>query len=193
MPALLTRMSMRPPSSSLAWAARFCEASGEPSRSIWTKSACPPCARISSTTSAPRCASRPLTTTCAPSRAKATAIARPMLLVAPVTSAVFSCNLIDWTVQSNRVLTKKGEATRTRIVGAAADLVLERGAAGTALDDICGGTKTSRSQLFHYFPDGKAGLVLALAAFQAERVLDAQRPWLEDLSTWESWDGWRAS
>ena len=45
-----------------------------------------------------------------------------MLLVAPVMSAVFSCNLIFWTVQSIPVLTKKGQATRTRIVGAAADL-----------------------------------------------------------------------
>jgi AcrR family transcriptional regulator len=100
---------------------------------------------------------------------------------------------MEWTVQSYTVLTKQGQATRTRIVEAAADLVLERGAAGTSLDDICAGTKTSRSQLFHYFPDGKAGLVLALAAFQAGRVLDAQRPWLDDLSTWESWDGWRTS
>jgi AcrR family transcriptional regulator len=89
------------------------------------------------------------------------------------------------------VLTKKGQATRTRIVGAAADLVLARGAAGTSLDDICAGTKTSRSQLFHYFPGGKSDLVLALAAFQAERVLDAQRPWLDSLDTWEAWDRWR--
>jgi AcrR family transcriptional regulator len=91
------------------------------------------------------------------------------------------------------VLTKKGQATRTRIVGAAAELVLARGAAGTSLDDICAGTKTSRSQLFHYFPGGKSDLVLALAAFQTERVLDAQRPWLDALDTWESWDRWRDS
>ncbi|MDA0163002.1 TetR/AcrR family transcriptional regulator [Solirubrobacter ginsenosidimutans] len=91
------------------------------------------------------------------------------------------------------MLTKKGQATRTRIVGAAADLVLARGAAGTSLDDICAGTRTSRSQLFHYFPGGKSDLVLALAAFQAERVLDAQRPWLDSLDTWETWDRWRDS
>jgi AcrR family transcriptional regulator len=100
---------------------------------------------------------------------------------------------MDWTVQSNPVLTTKGQATRTRIVEAAADLVLERGAARTSLDDICAGTKTSRSQLFHYFPGGKSGLVLALAALQAGRVLDAQRPWLDDLSTWQSWERWRES
>ena len=49
------------------------------------------------TTSAPRDASRPLRTTLAPWAAKATAIARPMLLVAPVTSAVFPC-ILSFTV-----------------------------------------------------------------------------------------------
>ena len=52
---------------------------------------------IALTTSAPRDASRPLTTTLAPWAAKAMAIARPMLLVAPVTSAVFPC-ILSFTV-----------------------------------------------------------------------------------------------
>ena len=89
------------------------------------------------------------------------------------------------------MLTKKGQATRTRIVEAAADLVLARGVGGTSLDDIRAGTRTSKSQLFHYFPGGKAELVLALADFQAARVLDAQRPWLDTLDSWEAWERWR--
>jgi AcrR family transcriptional regulator len=76
-------------------------------------------------------------------------------------------------------------------VAAAADLVLEHGVGGTTLDDIRGGTSTSKCQLFHYFPSGKVELVAAIAAFQAERVLQAQRPYLEHLDTWEAWDGWR--
>ena len=80
---------MRPPSSSVASAARRSEADGNPSRSAATKSARPPAATISPTTAAPRSALRPLTITCAPSAPKASAIARPMLLVAPVTSAPF--------------------------------------------------------------------------------------------------------
>jgi AcrR family transcriptional regulator len=88
-------------------------------------------------------------------------------------------------------LTTKGEATRARIVEAAADLVLARGVGGTSLDDIRAGTRTSKSQLFHYFPGGKAEIVLALADFQAERVLDAQRPWLGTLDSWEAWERWR--
>lgn len=90
-------------------------------------------------------------------------------------------------------LTPKGAATRTRIVEAAADLVLARGVGATSLDDIRAGTGTSKSQLFHYFPGGKAELVGALADLQAGRVLDAQRPWLDHLDDWDQWDGWRAA
>lgn len=88
-------------------------------------------------------------------------------------------------------LTQKGAATRERIVHAAADLVLQRGAQGTSLDDIRAATGTSKSQLFHYFPGGKGELISAIGALQAERVLDAQRPHLDELDTWASWDRWR--
>jgi AcrR family transcriptional regulator len=76
-------------------------------------------------------------------------------------------------------------------VEAAADLILARGVGGTSLDDICSGTATSKGQLFHYFPGGKSELVIAIAAFQAERVLDAQRPYLDSLDTLEDWEHWR--
>jgi AcrR family transcriptional regulator len=88
-------------------------------------------------------------------------------------------------------LTQKGAATRERIVRAAADLVLERGAQGTSLDDIRAATATSKGQLFHYFPGGKSDLISAIGALQIERVLEAQRPYLDELDTWAAWDGWR--
>src|SRR5438132_10677974 len=94
-------------------------------------------------------------------------------------------------MSSTAKLTQKGEATRARIVEAAADLVLARGVGGTSLDDIRAGTSTSKSQLFHYFPGGKSELVHALAEHQAERVLDAQRPWLDTLDSWDAWERWR--
>src|SRR6266852_1759691 len=90
-------------------------------------------------------------------------------------------------------LTPKGVAMRAKIVAAAADLVLARGVGATSLDDIRAGTGTSKSQLFHYFPGGKAELVIAIASFQTERLLDAQRPHLEELDTWTSWEKWRAA
>ncbi len=88
-------------------------------------------------------------------------------------------------------LTPKGAATRARIVASSADLVLARGVGGTTLDDIRAGTGTSKSQLFHYFPGGKSELVGAIASFQGQRVLDAQRPYLDSLDSWDAWDGWR--
>jgi AcrR family transcriptional regulator len=94
-------------------------------------------------------------------------------------------------VTSTIQLTPKGAATRARIVEAAADLLLAHGVGGTTLDDIRAETATSKSQLFHYFPGGKNDLVAAIAAFQAERVLDAQRPYLDTLDTWADWQGWR--
>jgi len=90
-------------------------------------------------------------------------------------------------------LTPKGAATRARIVEAAAELVLARGVGATSLDDIRAGTRTSKSQLFHYFPGGKSELVGALATLQAGRVFAAQRPWLDELDDWDSWEGWRAA
>jgi AcrR family transcriptional regulator len=87
--------------------------------------------------------------------------------------------------------TAKGAATRARIVETAADLILAHGAGGTSLDDIRAGTATSKSQLFHYFPGGKNDLIAAIAAFQGERVLRAQQPFLGALDTWEAWQGWR--
>jgi AcrR family transcriptional regulator len=94
-------------------------------------------------------------------------------------------------VTASTDLTPRGAATRARIVEAAADLILARGVAGTSLDDIRAGTATSKSQLFHYFPGGKSDLVGAIVAFQSERVLEAQRPFLDTLDTWDAWEGWR--
>jgi AcrR family transcriptional regulator len=88
-------------------------------------------------------------------------------------------------------LTPKGAATRARIVATSADMVLARGIGGTSLDDIRAGTATSKSQLFHYFPGGKAELVGAIALFQGERVLGAQRPFLDSLDSWDAWESWR--
>lgn len=90
-------------------------------------------------------------------------------------------------------LTAKGAATRERIVRAATELILERGVGGMTLDEIRVGTKTSKSQLFHYFPGGKSDLVAAIAAFTNTQVMAAQEPWLDRLDSWHSWQGWRDS
>ncbi|WP_413098520.1 TetR/AcrR family transcriptional regulator [Streptomyces sp. Inha503] len=88
-------------------------------------------------------------------------------------------------------LTRKGRETRRRIVEGAAEEIRERGAAGTTLDDIRARTATSKSQIFHYFPGGKEELLLAVAAREADRVLEDQEPHLSNLRTWSAWQDWR--
>jgi AcrR family transcriptional regulator len=90
-----------------------------------------------------------------------------------------------------RVLTAKGAATRQRIVEGAARLIRERGVSNVGLDDIRATTATSKSQLFHYFADGKADLMLAVARYEAGQVIADQMPQLADLTTWRKWQAWR--
>ncbi len=87
-------------------------------------------------------------------------------------------------------LTARGAATRARIVEGAAETIREHGAAMT-LDDVLARTRTSKSQLFHYFPGGKEELLLAVAEHEAARVLTDQEPYLDELSDWSSWEAWR--
>jgi AcrR family transcriptional regulator len=88
-------------------------------------------------------------------------------------------------------LTEKGRATRQRIIEGAAAEIRERGVAVATLDDIRARTHTSKSQLFHYFPDGKEQLLLAVAAHEAQLVLDDQQPYLGELTSWAAWHRWR--
>ncbi|MCF3131079.1 TetR/AcrR family transcriptional regulator [Streptomyces olivochromogenes] len=90
-----------------------------------------------------------------------------------------------------RELTAKGRATRTRIVEGAAAVLRDKGVAVATLDDVMARTRTSKSQLFHYFPSGKDELLLAVAQFEADQVLEDQQPHLGRLDSWESWWAWR--
>jgi AcrR family transcriptional regulator len=88
-------------------------------------------------------------------------------------------------------LTAKGWATRQRIIAGAATEIRARGVALTTLEDIMARTHTSKSQLFHYFPDGKDELLLAVAAFESQMVIDDQQPHLAALTSWAAWQRWR--
>jgi AcrR family transcriptional regulator len=85
--------------------------------------------------------------------------------------------------------TRRGQASRERIIASAADLVGERGVQGTSLDDVLTTAGASKGQLYHYFRD-KEDLVRAVVARQTERVLDAQMPLLEELDSWGAIAAW---
>ena len=86
--------------------------------------------------------------------------------------------------------TRKGQATRDRIVAAAAKLMFEQGVAGTTTEDVRAAAGVSSSQLYHYFADKKA-LVRAVIGFTTEAVLDAQQPLLGRLDSLDALRAWR--
>ena len=87
-------------------------------------------------------------------------------------------------------LTRKGEATRERIVAAAARLMFEGGVAGTSNEDVMAAAAVSSSQLYHYFADRRA-LVLAVIAHQSDAVLANQEPLLARLDSLDALRAWR--
>lgn len=88
-------------------------------------------------------------------------------------------------------LTAKGSRTRERIIDGAAAYLRGADPGGVTLDDIRGVTRTSKSQIFHYFPGGKDELFLEVARYEAGRVIDDQQPHLSALDSWAAWGRWR--
>jgi TetR/AcrR family transcriptional regulator, transcriptional repressor for nem operon len=87
-------------------------------------------------------------------------------------------------------LTAKGQATRDRIVAAAAAEMFQRGVARTSLDDVKAAADVSSSQLYHYFADKRA-LVLAVIAHQTDAILAGQQPLLSQLDSIDALRAWR--
>lgn len=87
-------------------------------------------------------------------------------------------------------LTRKGRATRDRIVQTAADLIFQQGVTGTSIDDVRKAAGVSGSQMTHYFRD-KRSLVRAVIAWQADSVVGLhQQPALGKLDSFEALDLW---
>lgn len=89
-------------------------------------------------------------------------------------------------------ITERGRMTRQRIIEATGEQILASGIGGTTLDNVRAATLTSKSQLFHYFPGGKAELIREVAQWEGRQLLEAQEPQIHDLASWESWERWRA-
>src|SRR5690242_15871072 len=85
-------------------------------------------------------------------------------------------------------LTRKGAATRARIVDAAAELIFQQGVASTTIEEVRDGAQVSNSQLYHYFED-KPALVRAVIELQADRAIGTQERF--DLSSLEGLREWR--
>ena len=92
--------------------------------------------------------------------------------------------------QQDAPSTKKGRATRDRIVAAAADLMYRRGVAGTSIPAVRDAAAVSSSQVYHYFAD-KDDLTRAVIAFQTEAILSSQASSLAKLDSFDALRAWR--
>jgi TetR/AcrR family transcriptional repressor of nem operon len=87
--------------------------------------------------------------------------------------------------------TRKGRATRERILAAAAGLMYVHGVAPTSVEDVKAAAGVSSSQLYHYFADRDA-LVAAVVAYQAERITTLQEQVLAGVTELADLRAWAA-
>jgi TetR/AcrR family transcriptional regulator, transcriptional repressor for nem operon len=97
---------------------------------------------------------------------------------------------VEETQVDERSLTRKGHATRDRIVAAAASLMFEKGVAGTTIEEVQNTAGVGASQMYHYFED-RQELIRAVIAHQTKAVLANQQPLLGALDSIEAIRAWR--
>jgi TetR/AcrR family transcriptional repressor of nem operon len=87
-------------------------------------------------------------------------------------------------------LTRKGRATRARIVDVAADLMFQRGVADTSIDEVRKTASVSGSQISHYFHN-KRDLTRNVIAARRDHVQTFHtQPRLGDLDSIEALQAW---
>ena len=87
------------------------------------------------------------------------------------------------------MITRKGQATRDRIVAAAAALMYQHGVAGTSTEDVQAAAGVSASQIYHYFGD-KHSLTCAVIRHWSDAIVGFQQPVLarlDDVDALRSW------
>jgi len=91
---------------------------------------------------------------------------------------------------SDDARTAKGQATKERIVRAAADLMFRAGVAGTSTPAVRDAAGVSSSQIYHYFAD-KDALTRAVIAHQTETIISNQTALLSRLDSFAALRAWR--
>ncbi|WP_254848551.1 TetR/AcrR family transcriptional regulator [Mycobacterium sp. IS-2888] len=86
--------------------------------------------------------------------------------------------------------TRKGLATRSRIVGVAARLMFERGVANTTIDEVRNAAGVGGSQISHYFRDKRDLTRQVIAARRDDVMAFHTRPQLGALDTFEALQAW---
>ncbi|OMC12548.1 TetR/AcrR family transcriptional regulator [Mycobacterium sp. SP-6446] len=86
--------------------------------------------------------------------------------------------------------TRKGLATRTRIVGVAAGLMFERGVANTSIDEVRNAAGVGGSQISHYFRDKRDLTRQVIAARRDDVMAFHTRAQLGALDSFEALQAW---
>ncbi|WP_240563134.1 TetR/AcrR family transcriptional regulator [Mycobacterium sp. IS-1264] len=86
--------------------------------------------------------------------------------------------------------TRKGLATRSRIVGVAARLMFERGVANTSIDEVRNAAGVGGSQISHYFRDKRDLTRQVIAARRDDVMAFHTRPRLGALDSFEALQAW---
>jgi TetR/AcrR family transcriptional repressor of nem operon len=86
-------------------------------------------------------------------------------------------------------LTRKGQATRERILDAATEIIARRGVAGTGTEEVRKAAGVSGSQLYHYF-DSKQALIRAVITRQSEALLVPGEMVLGLMDSFEALEAW---
>jgi TetR/AcrR family transcriptional repressor of nem operon len=84
---------------------------------------------------------------------------------------------------------RKRSNTKAAIVKAAAELFHLHGVSATSVDDVLRASGTGKSQFYYYF-DSKEALVHEVLAFQFERYIAAQQPFIDNLGSWKGINQW---
>ena len=85
--------------------------------------------------------------------------------------------------------TRKGFATKSKMIKTAADLIRQQGISATTVNDILSASKTGKSQFSHYF-GSKEALISAVIEFHGQNTITAHREILinvqriEDIKKW---------
>ena len=87
-------------------------------------------------------------------------------------------------------LTRKGLATRARIVGVAAGLMFERGVANTSIEEVRNAAGVGGSQISHYFRDKRDLTRQVIASRRADVVAFHTQPQLGGLDSVENLQAW---
>ena len=86
--------------------------------------------------------------------------------------------------------TRKGLATRRRIVGVAARLMFERGVANTSIDEVRNTAGVGGSQISHYFRDKRDLTRQVISARRDDVMAFHKQPQLGALDSFEDLQAW---